>query len=478
MKNEECGGTPRLLMIVLVGALVVRVAAGWAIQTRVEGGFALGDSEGYWRLGQTIAEGKSYLYGEENYQVFRTPGYPVLLAPIVRIWGDNQTAIFWAHVEAALFGTLAVATIWWLGRLWFDDQTALWAAVFAAFYPGAIALSALVLSEAPFCPLMLLELGFWTLAWRARTIFPAATWSFATGLAAGAATLMRPSWLLFTPFALTIQLLWEIYSRWSRSRQARGNSIGDNSVRDNPVQGKMAAVCGWDNSARHDKPNFSRFLSLAGLTTGIVAGLVVAMLPWWIRNFQVTGRFIPTSLQVGASLYDGLSPEANGGSNMDFVGRFVADERKKLIQEGEESDKTLEIRLDRRLWDESVDWAIAHPGQALQLAWVKLVRMWNVWPNEPRLAHWPVRIVVFFTYTPLLFSAIMATVVLGTAANATARTTDQAWPYILCWLPAVYLTALHTVFVSSIRYREPAMLALLPLAAAGMVWVRPRVWKK
>jgi hypothetical protein len=35
---------------------------------------------------------------------------------------------------------------------------------------------------------------------------------------------------------------------------------------------------------------------------------------------------------------------------------------------------------------------------------------------------------------------------------------------------------LHTVFVSSIRYREPAMLALLALAAAGVmgIWDRQR----
>ena len=70
----------------------------------------------------------------------------------------------------------------------------------AAFYPGAIASSVLVLSEAPFCPLMLLQLVLWIIAWRRRGRRQAAI-GFCGGLAAGAATLMRPSWLLFTPLA-------------------------------------------------------------------------------------------------------------------------------------------------------------------------------------------------------------------------------------------------------------------------------------
>jgi hypothetical protein len=63
------------------------------------------------------------------------------------------------------------------------------------------------------------------------------------------------------------------------------------------------------------------------------------------------------------------------------------------------------------------------------------------------------------TYVPIMILAI----------TGAARTIRRGWPYVLCWLPAVYLTGLHVVFVGSIRYRVPAMLTLAVLAAGAWV---------
>ena len=95
----------------------------------------------------------------------------------------------------------------------------------------------------------------------------------------------------------------------------------------------------------------------------MLAALCVAMLPWWIRNAYVTGRFVPTTLQIGASLYDGLSPSATGASDMEFVPTFVAQERQRDVWATEGGGALFEVRLDRRMRDESVTWAADNPAR-------------------------------------------------------------------------------------------------------------------
>jgi 4-amino-4-deoxy-L-arabinose transferase-like glycosyltransferase len=269
----------------------------------------------------------------------------------------------------------------------------------------------MVLSEALFLPLLILHLGLWVAAWQAKTAVRGAWLAAGAGLAAGAATLTRPSWILFIPLAVAL------------------------------------AVAVGPKRRRH-------------LQSGAVmlSGLAAAMLPWWLRNYAVMGRFVPTTLQVGASLYDGLNPQATGASQMGFVERFVEEERAHPAAGGD-AGAPLEYRLDRRMRQAAVDWALDHPGQVLRLAAVKFVRIWNVWPNEKGLSGWPVRLALSVTYVPIMLLA----------ALGGARTIRRGWPYVLCWLPAVYFTLLHTVFVGSIRYRMPAMLTLIVLAAGAVV---------
>jgi hypothetical protein len=183
------------------------------------------------------------------------------------------------------------------------------------------------------------------------------------------------------------------------------------------------------------------------------------MTPWWIRNYRITERFVPTTLTVGASLYDGLSPIATGASDtgMEFMARFLVEQQAEDASDSTPLVSTLEYRLDRRMARAARDWALAHPVEVLRLAAVKVWRTWRPWPEAVEfpggLLRW--------------FVAISTIIVLGSAAYRIIGRADDGWLVMLLVSPAWYFTLIHCVFVGSLRYRMPAMIALIPLAACA-----------
>lgn len=400
---------------IVVLALGLRVAGAIVWQSLLPAGtrFGFPDSESYWELGRALAHGGPYVFGADGFRIFRMPGYPALLAPLFWVW--EEPPVLAARIESAVCGTVAVGLAGVLAGQIGGRRAGLVAGALAAVHPEAIALSILVLSEAGFTPLMLAQLAGWLAACRAERMSAVWGWSLAGGMAGGLATLMRPSWLLFVPFV---------------------------------------AVAGWPLAVRR-----SVHLRIVG---GMLVGLVLVLWPWWVRNYRVAGRFVPTTLQVGASLYDGLHPQATGGSDMRFVPAFVAAQQQEDAQklaEGVPPSELFEDRLDRRLAREALAWAGGHPRQVLALAGIKAVRMWSLWPHTRELGGlWP-RLAVGLAYPPVLLLAVAA------VGRAVRRQRD----WLLLWAPAIYLTLLHMVFVSSLRYRMPAMLPLIALAAVVLV---------
>ena len=96
--------------------------------------------------------------------------------------------------------------------------------------------------------------------------------------------------------------------------------------------------------------------------------LVLTMSPWWVRNARIYGRFVPTALWMGASLYDGLNPNATGASDMAFL------EDAEIWPLSEQDQDAL---LTRR----ALAYARQDPGRLVKLAIIKLGRYWSPWPN-------------------------------------------------------------------------------------------------
>jgi 4-amino-4-deoxy-L-arabinose transferase-like glycosyltransferase len=398
------------LTIVIV-ALALRLGAAYWWQERMGSAqrFAFGDSESYWVLARTIAQGQPYEYGA-GMRIFRMPGYPIALAALFALAGDDPPAM-WARGLGAVLGTTAVLCVMVLARQLFDRSTALVAGALAAVYPGAISMSVFILSEVLFGPVMVLQLVCWIAAGRTTSKSTQHGLACLAGFLSGCATLARPSWLLFAPFALV----------WL-------------SASDRPRRRQLAV----------------------GFTA--LAVMMLTLAPWWIRNYRLTGHLVPTTLQVGASLYDGWNPRATGASDMDFVPAFIAEQQQCDARAQGIVHSTFEYRLDQRLRRAALTWASNHPVRVIELMGIKFWRMWSPWPNAADMQGWVFRLAVLCGYTPLA----------ALGAWCLVRNWRRGWAYQLCLLPALYFTFLHVIFVSSIRYREPAMLPWIVLAAGSL----------
>ncbi len=414
----------RCLLAILLVAFLLRLGAAsyWQRTAHSEGRlFRLGDSHSYWTLASQLARGLPYQYESPESRIFRAPLYPLVLASLAS-GHDPATGVWWARVLGCLLGTLAVAEIALLAWRFGGIRTALIAAALAAVYPSAVGMSIIVLSEAIFIPLMLAHLIAWQSAWQASS--GASRWGYGllAGGLAGAAVLARPSWLLFAPFVWALGML-----------------VGQ------------------------DRPRQTLIL----LATLI--GLSGVMSPWWVRNARITGHFVPTTLQVGPSLLDGLHAGASGASdeNMAFMQPLVAEQLAADAQQTEPLTSTLEYRINARAQQAAVSWAKANPLEVLGLAGRKFMRIWTLWPDGGEINSTAIRLAITLSsFSILLLALWYSRTLLG----------RFDWFYAICFVPSLYFTLLHMVFVGSVRYREPALLVLIPLAACEVAqWMRYQV---
>ena len=405
------------VIAIMLMAFAARCATAvwWQSRLQQQGEhFAFGDSESYWRLAITIASGEPYAYGGEDGRIFRVPLYPLMIAPWIDL-ADPYGNVLPVRIMGALLGAITVGGIILFTLQTFGKPASLCAGLLAAFHPGAISMSILVLSEAPFGPLMIGNLLLWRWGTKCNALGRSLSIAWLAGCIAGLAVLARPSWLLFAPFAGLLQFA--VF----RDRRTVGFGLA------------------------------------------MLAGFVLVMSPWWVRNYRTTGRFVLTTLQVGGSMYDGLHPGATGASDtgMAFVTQFMIQQRKAdadAIASGKSPESTFEYRLNARLANAARTWAIENPKEVLRLAIIKIGRTWRPWPAAEEASGRLLSIA-----TTIGFVAVIVPAAIGLW-----RYRHRGWEIVFLLMPAIYFTLLHAVFIGSMRYRLPAMLFLT--VAAGPVW--------
>ena len=432
---------------IVVFAIALRIVAAlvWQSQCSLhDTTLKFGDSHSYWTIASNLALEGRYQYGSDQSRIFRSPAYPLFLAPFAwsERWFSDQSAqapfVLGARIAGCLLGGLAV----WIMMRWTRSiagtASGIFAGLLAATYCGAVGMSIFVLSEAVATPLMVLSC--WMLwrstlrnpdpdgshFWTSQRWLATAYSAFALGLAC----LARPSWGLWPGLALPLVAF-------------ASNRKG---------------LFFWRN-----------WLLQGMFFFGIMC---CVMAPWWVRNYAITGKFVPSTLQVGASLYDGWHPGASGSSdeNMAFsieAMQRILREEALLANESSEVESTLEWRIDRRLHLEAWGWARENPSDALRRGLIKFQKTWWPFPTARELSN---PMVVLWEAGSYLFILIMSAVGLWSLRADCRRWTEACW-FIA---PCVYLALLHMVFVGSVRYRQPGVLILCGLAGIGLsaAWTR------
>ncbi|MEJ7594851.1 MAG: glycosyltransferase family 39 protein [Planctomycetaceae bacterium] len=302
-------------------ALLLRVIAAIGIEQHVtEAGRTFlieGDANGYWELAQHIAAGEDYSIFQPPRRVLRTPGFPLLLAASIKVFGKS---VFAASLVLAVVGTGCCWLTWLLARKLFDEFTAMWAMLLVAVSPLQIGSSVQILSETWFSFGLLVCLLAMARLLKQVPTASCGRIAFTNGILTGLTVLIRPGWLLWAGLSSLLVILF----------------------------GQMS---------------FAKRILCGALICG---GCFAALLPWAWRNHEVTGHWILTSLWSGPSLYDGLNPNATGASDMNFF------DQENVLSTMSEYD------MNSHYKQRAIDFVMSNPRRAIELAFLKAGRYLSI----------------------------------------------------------------------------------------------------
>jgi hypothetical protein len=172
------------------------------------------------------------------------------------------------------------------------------------------------------------------------------------------------------------------------------------------------------------------------------------LMPAAYRNYRLLGAFVPVRTGVGTSLLESVGPWADGGPGMEkFVpGRQYPPDANEYVRD----------QADRR---EAIVYMKQDPRRFVQLAWVKLLRTWNVRMNLSDYRKPLYDVLAMVSTIPVFVLALVGLL----------RHRRQVGRWSLLLVPVVYFTLLHMVFVGSVRYRYPVEPGIMVLAGAALV---------
>lgn len=421
------------IIILFAALMVMRLGVATALDTLLD---ISKNADIYGSLASNLAEGNGFVHTAGDKPVlWRAPLYPAFLAGLFFVFGaENELAVLIA--QSALDATTALL-IWWIGTRLFSSRVGLAAAALYAAYPLSAYFSLRMLPE----PLFTLGLVSFVAVLMKAMERPRVSIYGLLGVVGGLVTLIKPVTIALIPF-LALAIL---------------------------VQRHRALV------------------SALPYVFGMVTMLGVTVFPWTLRNYLVSGQFVPVATGGGYSLWTGNHLSTAGREDDELEGELLqnllndraaigrAHERAKdkqdqsttadLNQVNPHGTFHIEPGLDRAFGSAALEELKSHPLETLALMARKFFRFWfSVYQIENRWAQsW-----IYIAQGLLLFLTLYGFL-------QAYRANIVIFPFIIVIL---YMSLVYTVTLATLRYSIPLIPLLINFAVFAAMTIMTKTKRK
>lgn len=340
------------------------------------------------------------------------PGYPFFLSAIYKIFGINYIAL---RVVQAILSALVILFVYYIAHEIFNSKIAILSAIISCVYPGFIGYPGLVVSQNLVAFLITLSIFLIIKCHPNTNLTP----SIFLGLITGYSSLVRSELFLFWPILFSIIV--------------------------------------FINRAN------KKIIKFLMLTFAIMC-LTVSL--WTIRNYKVTGKFIPISLHYGDTLW--ISTWKEEWLEWKYEEPLISMLKDRPLRS---------LELDNAYLKAAINNIKEHPFIYLKMCTKRLYRFWltghsNIFyfMQDSSLNYLKKKdYFIFFIKMIMLFFNI-SVILLGfwgiRAAYVKLRQKREFLHYIL--LPILFFVILHSFLFATPRYSIPIMPFVIIFASYGI----------
>ena len=448
----------RWLIIILLIAISLRVAAAFYLGDHVSPMPGTYDQVSYDRLAQRLLDGYGFTF-DKLWWPYTQAGeptahwsylYTLYLAAVYGLVGYHPLVA--RLLQAVLVGALMPWLVYRLGFRYFGRQVGIVASGVMACYAYFIYYAATLMTESFYIIGVLWVLDIAGQLGKVGESPPAARQSLLLGLALGLTVLLRQVFLLFIP-VLFLWLLWRSYRHQFSPPEA-----GLLSKKKEAFGGSLSRRWGLETYVRN-KP----VVRMMGILLVATVVLLVAILPWTVRNYLAFNRFVLLNTNAGFAFYWSNHPihGQNFPAELPDWSSYV-----KLIPS--ELLSLNEAELDQALLKRGLGFIQADPRRYLMLSISRVNDYFMFWPtSESGPISNVSRVFSFGVLWPLM--------AYGLIAQGRRLISSEI---LLLYLFIIIYAAIHLLSWALIRYRLPIDAVLIIFASATLVEMQMKLTRR